>query len=316
MEQRRLGKSSLHVSPLALGGNVFGWTVDEKTAFGLLDSFIANGFNMIDTADSYSRWAPGNKGGESETIIGKWIRQRKNRDKVIIATKVGSDMGQGKRDISKKYILRAAEDSLRRLQTDRIDLYQTHWDVETVPVEETLEAYAQLVDEGKVRWIGASNISPERLRLSLEASDKHGYPRYQALQPEYNLYNREMFEKSYEGICIEENLGVICYYSLVSGFLTGKYRSESDLKKSPRGGGIKKYFTERGFKILQALDKVSDEYHTTPASVAIAWLQSRPSITAPIASATSIVQLQSLMKASEIKLSDEAISLLNTASSY
>ena len=252
MEQRQLGKSSLRVAPVAFGGNVFGWTVDEKTGFQLLDEFVGAGFNLIDTADSYSRWAPGNKGGESETVIGNWMKQRRNRSKVVIATKVGSDMGQGKRDISKQYILKAAEDSLRRLQTDYIDLYQTHWDVETIPVEETLEAYAQLVKEGKVRWIGASNISLERLKMSLEASVKNGYPRYQTLQPEYNMYDREKFEKSYQKICVEENLGVIGYYSLASGFLTGKYRSEADLKKSARGGGIKKYLNERGFRILAA----------------------------------------------------------------
>ncbi len=316
MVQRRLGKSSLVVAPLAFGGNVFGWTVDEKTAFGLLDAFVGAGFNLIDTADSYSRWAPGNKGGESETIIGNWMNQRRNRDKVVVATKVGSDMGQGKRDISRKYILRAVEDSLRRLQTDYIDLYQTHWDVETVPVEETLEAYAYLVKEGKVRWIGASNISPERLKMSLETSDKHGYPRYQTLQPEYNLYERERFEKSYRKICLDENLGVISYYSLASGFLTGKYRSETDLTKSARGGGVRKYLNERGFRILAALDELSNRYDTTPAAIAIAWLQASPSVAAPIASATSLAQLDSLMKASEIKLSDGAVSLLNEASRW
>jgi len=314
MDKRQLGRSSLQVAPLAFGGNVFGWTVDEKTAFRLLDGFVASGYNLIDTADSYSRWAPGNKGGESETIIGNWMKQRRNRNRVLVATKVGSDMGQGKRDISKKYILGAAENSLRRLQTDYIDLYQTHWDVEAVQVEETLEAYAQLVKEGKVKWIGASNISVERLKASLEASDKSGYPRYQSLQPEYNLYDREKFEKYYEKNCLEENLGVVCYYSLASGFLTGKYRSETGLNNSARGNGIKKYLNERGFRILAALDKVAEQYATTPASVAIAWLQSRQSVTAPIASATSITQLDSLLKAAEIKLDDEAISVLNEAS--
>jgi aryl-alcohol dehydrogenase-like predicted oxidoreductase len=316
MVQRKLGRSSLIVAPLAFGGNVFGWTVDEKTAFGLLDTFVGAGFNLIDTADSYSRWAPGNKGGESETIIGNWMKQRRNRDKVVIATKVGSDMGQGKRDISKKYILRAAEDSLWRLQTDYVDLYQTHWDVETIPVEETLEAYAHLVKEGKVRWIGASNISPERLKMSLEASDKHGYPRYQTLQPEYNLCEREKFEKFYRKICLDENLGVISYYSLASGFLTGKYRSEADLTKSARGSGVKKYLNERGFRILAALDEVAKRYDTTPAAVAIAWLQASPSVAAPIASATGLAQLDSLVKASETKLSDEAVSILNEASRW
>jgi aryl-alcohol dehydrogenase-like predicted oxidoreductase len=314
MEKRQLGKSSLEVAPLAFGGNVFGWTVDEKTAFQLLDMFVDGGFNLIDTADSYSRWAPGNKGGESETVIGNWMKSRRNRDKVVVATKVGSDMGEGKRDISKKYILQASEDSLRRLRTDYIDLYQTHWDVETVPVEETLEAYAQLVKEGKVRWIGASNLSPERLKMSLGASDKNGYPRYQTLQPEYNMYDREKFEKSYQQICLTENLGVISYYSLSSGFLTGKYRSEADLRKSARGSGVKKYLNERGLRILSALDLVANRYGTTPASIAIAWLQSRPSIVAPIASATSVGQLESLMKASDIKLDGDAVEMLNKAS--
>ncbi|HUI29548.1 MAG TPA: aldo/keto reductase [Candidatus Acidoferrales bacterium] len=316
MERRQLGRSSLSIAPLAFGGNVFGWTVDETTAFRLLDAFVARGFNLIDTADSYSRWAPGNKGGESEKIIGNWMRQRRNRDEVMIATKVGSDMGQGKRDISRKYILHAAEDSLRRLQTDYLDLYQTHWDVETVPVEETLEAYSQLVTEGKVRWIGASNLSPERLKSSLETSGKKDYPRYQTLQPEYNLYDREKFEMSYEKICLKENLSVISYYSLASGFLTGKYRSEADLQKSARGSGVKKYLTERGFRILSGLDEVAREYDSTPASIAIAWLQSRPSVAAPIASATNLAQLESLMKAAEIKLSDEAVLTLNEASKY
>jgi aryl-alcohol dehydrogenase-like predicted oxidoreductase len=316
MDKRQLGRSSLQVAPFAFGGNVFGWTVDETTAFQLLDAFSAAGYNLIDTADSYSRWAPGNKGGESETIIGNWMKQRRNRDKILVATKVGSDMGQGKRDISKKYILRAAEDSLRRLQTDYIDLYQTHWDVESVPVEETLDAYAQLVKEGKARWIGASNISAIRLNNSLEASDRNGYPRYQALQPQYNLYDREKFEKDFEQICLEENIGVITYYSLASGFLTGKYRSEADLRKTARGSGVKRYLDERGFRILAALDKVTKQYDTTPATIAIAWLQSMPSVTAPIASATSVAQLESLMKAAEIKLGDEAMSVLNEASKW
>ena len=314
MKKRQLGKSSLRVSPIAFGGNVFGWTVDEKTAFQILDAFVAAGFDFIDTANSYSRWVPGNKGGESETVIGNWMKKRNNREKVVIATKVGSDMGQGYKDISGKHILAAVEDSLRRLQTDYIDLYQTHWDVETVPVEETLEAHAHLVKEGKVRWIGASNFTPERLKASLAASKKHGYPRYESLQPIYNLYDRDAFEGSLEQICLDEGLGVIGYYSLASGFLTGKYRSESDLTKSPRGNGIRKYINERGFRILAALDSVADQYHSTPASVAIAWLLARPSVTAPIASATTLAQLEDLTKAAELKLSDEAVALLNSAS--
>jgi aryl-alcohol dehydrogenase-like predicted oxidoreductase len=316
MQKRQLGRSGLQVAPLTFGGNVFGWTIDEATSFQLLDAFTGAGFNLIDTADVYSRWAPGNKGGESETIIGSWMRQRGNRDKVIIATKVGGDMGQGKKDTSKKYILSAVEASLKRLQTDYIDLYQTHWDVEEIPVEETLEAYAQLVKEGKVRVIGASNFSPARLKASLEASKKHGYPRYETYQPHYNLIEREIFEKELEPICEENQLGVINYWSLASGFLTGKYRSEADLDKSPRGAGVKKYLDERGFRILAALDAVAAEYESTPASVALAWLIARPSVTAPIASATSLQQLDSLIKAAGLSLDKAAIRQLNTASDY
>jgi aryl-alcohol dehydrogenase-like predicted oxidoreductase len=314
MKKRQLGRSDLQVAPLAFGGNVFGWTIDEPTSFQLLDNFIAAGFNLVDTADVYSRWVPGNKGGESETIIGNWMRQRGNRDKVIVATKVGADMGQGKKDLSKKYILKAVEDSLQRLQTDYIDLYQTHWDDDTTPVEETLEVYAQLVKEGKVRWIGASNLTPARLTASLEASAKNGYPRYESFQPGYNLYDREGFEKELEPICLEHQVGVISYFSLASGFLSGKYRSESDLSKSVRGGGVKKYLDERGLRILSALDTVAAQYKTTPASVAIAWLIARPSITAPIASATNPEQLADLIRAAELSLDAPAIELLDKAS--
>ena len=316
MNKRQLGKTSIHVSPLAFGGNVFGWTVDEKKSFDLLDAFTAAGFQLIDTANSYSRWLHGNKGGESETIIGNWIKARRNRDEVVIATKVGSDMGQGYRDISKKYILSAVEDSLRRLQTDYIDLYQTHWDVESIPVEETLEAHAQLVKDGKVRFIGASNISAERLRASLEASAKHGYPRYESLQPSYNLYDRKEFETSMQSLCLEEKLGVINYYSLASGFLTGKYRSEADLGKSARGKGIKKYLDARGFRILSALDEISGQYDVPQAAISLAWLTSKPGITAPIASATSIPQLESLVEGANLSLSEESIAALDRASSY
>lgn len=315
MEKRKLGRTSIRIAPIAFGGNVFGWTVDEKKAFELLDAFIGAGFDMIDTANSYSRWAPGNKGGESETIIGNWMKQRGNRDRVIIATKVGSDIGQGHRDISRNHILSAVEDSLRRLQTEYIDLYQTHWDVETVPVEETLEAHAQLVKEGKVRFIGASNFSPTRLKASLEASRRDGYPRYESVQPLYNMYDREGFERSLQKLCLDEEIGVITYYSLASGFLTGKYRSEADLTKSARGNGIKKYLNEKGMRILAALDEVSGEYGTTPASVSLAWLMSRPAVTAPIASATTMLQLESLTKAAELQLTDDAVKRLEQASS-
>lgn len=314
MDKRQLGNSSLYVAPLAFGGNVFGWTVDESTAFQLLDSFAGSGFNLIDTANSYSRWVPGNKGGESETIIGNWMKQRSNRDRIMIATKVGSDIGQGHRDISAKHILAAVEDSLRRLQTDYIDLYQTHWDVESTPVEETLEAHARLVKDGKVRCIGASNFSAERLKSSLEASARYGYPRYESLQPPYNLYDREEFEKDLEKLCEEEHLGVISYYSLASGFLTGKYRTESDLKRSARGKGVSNYMNEKGFRILAALDDISREYATSPATVALAWIMARPSVTAPIASATNLTQLEALVRSADLKLSRDAITRLDKAS--
>lgn len=316
MQKRKLGDSSLEVAPLTLGGNVFGWTIGEKRSFEILDAFVAAGFNLIDTADVYSRWVTGHAGGESETIIGNWMKHRGNRKQVVVATKAGGDMGLGKKDISKKHILKAAEESLKRLQTDHIDLYQTHWDDNETPVEETLSAYQQLIKEGKVRYIGASNLSPQRLLASLEASKKGGLPKYQSFQPEYNLYAREKFEKELEKICVNNNLGVINYYSLAAGFLTGKYRSEADASKSARGEGNKKYLNERGFKILKALDEVAAKHNTTQASVAIAWLIARPSVTAPIASATSLSQLDSLVKATQLHLDMESIRLLDTASAW
>jgi aryl-alcohol dehydrogenase-like predicted oxidoreductase len=316
MQTRQLGRSALQVPPLTLGGNVFGWTIDEASSFTILDGLLDAGFNFIDTADVYARWAPGNQGGESETIIGNWMKQRNNRDKVIVATKVGADMGQGDKNISKKYILEAVEASLKRLQTDYIDLYQTHWDVEETPVEETLDAYAQLIKEGKIRVIGASNFSPARLKAALEASAKHGLPRYESFQPHYNLYEREIFEKELEPICLENNIGVINYWALAAGFLTGKYRSEADLSKSPRGAGVKKYLDARGLRILAALDEVAAEYHTTQASVALAWLIARPSVTAPIASATNLEQLNALIDATELPLNNEAIAKLDEASKW
>lgn len=315
MKKRTLGKSGIEIAPLAFGGNVFGWTIDEKQSFSLLDAFTAAGFNLVDTADVYSRWTPGNKGGESETIIGNWIKQRNNRAGVIIATKVGADMGNGKNN-SKKYILEAVEGSLKRLQTDYIDLYQTHYDDEITPVEETIEVYAQLVKEGKVRAIGTSNMSAERLLKSLETSKTHNYPSYETLQPLYNLYERQKFEEEYESICLEHNISVLNYYALASGFLTGKYRSEDDLGKSSRGGGIKKYLNKRGFAILDALDKVSKEFDTTQASVAIAWLLAKPAVTAPIASATSIQQLETLINGVNLKLTKDAVRLLDKASDW
>jgi aryl-alcohol dehydrogenase-like predicted oxidoreductase len=316
MEKRKLGNTDLNVAPITFGGNVFGWTIDQATSFEVLDGFIEAGFNFIDTADSYSRWKPGNQGGESETIIGNWVKARNNRDDVIIATKVGSDMGNGNKGLSKKYISKAVEDSLRRLQTDYIDLYQSHYDDPETPLEETMEAYDDLIKAGKVRYIGASNISPERLMASLGVSKKNGLASYQTLQPEYNLYSRQQFEEDYEQICIDYNLGVINYYALASGFLTGKYRSEADLDKSQRGGGIKNYLDERGFDILKALDHVAAQYNTSQASVALAWLIARPSVTAPIASVTSLQQLEDLKQAATLTLDKSAMSVLNEASAW
>ena len=316
MQKRKLGNSELEVAPFALGGNVFGFTVDEPTSFKLLDAFIDKGFNLIDTADGYSRWKPGNKGGESETIIGNWMQKKNNRDKVIIATKVGTDMGDGKKGLSKKYILQAVDASLKRLHTDYIDLYQSHFDDLETPVSETIDAYAALVQQGKIRAIGASNMSAERLLASLRYSEQNHLPKYETLQPEYNLYSREKFEKEYQTICLKNDLSVISYFALASGFLTGKYRSEKDLSKSIRGDGIKKYLNARGYRILAALDKTSGRLNSTPASVSLAWLMVQPTIAAPIASATSIDQLDSLVKAVDLQLDEKALNDLNVASSY
>ena len=314
MQKRTLGNTGLEVSPLTLGGNVFGWTIDEKKSFEILDEWVASGFNFVDTADSYSSWVPGNRGGESESIIGNWTKKQGNRNKLIIATKLGSEMGPGKKGLSKKYILEAAEASLRRLQTDYIDLYQSHWPDPQTPYEESLEAYAQLLKQGKVRAIGASNFSARQLTDSLEAAGKNGLPAYQTLQPLYNLYDRSVFENELETICVDNNIGVINYYALASGFLTGKYRTESDLSKSARGGGVGKYLTERGLRILKALEEVAARYNSAVASVSIAWLLTRPAVSAPIASATSSEQLKELTKAVELQLDKNAVELLDTAS--
>lgn len=314
MKKRKLGNSGLEIAPLAFGGNIFGWTADEPTSFRLLDKFAAEGFDFIDTADVYSRFAPGNEGGESETIIGNWMKRSGNREKVIIATKVGMEMGADKKGLSKSYILRSAEDSLKRLQTDYIDLYQSHIDDSQTPLEETLSAFAQLVEQGKVRAIGASNYNAERLAQSLEVSKQLKIPGYESLQPLYNLYDRAEFEEKLEPLCLEKNIGVISYFSLASGFLTGKYRSEADLSKSPRGRRAKGYMNERGYRILDALDKVAKQYNSTPARVSLAWLIARPSVTAPIASATSLEQLDDLIEATRLELDDASIELLNQAS--
>jgi aryl-alcohol dehydrogenase-like predicted oxidoreductase len=314
MEKRKLGQSDLQVAPLAFGGNVFGWTADEKTSFDLLDAFVSAGFNLIDTADVYSNWVPGHQGGESETIIGKWLKHGGKRDKVLIATKVGMEMGAGRKGLSKAYIQAAVDDSLRRLQTDYIDLYFSHQDDPDTPLEETLEAYAKLIEQGKVRAIGASNYGAGRLAAALEVSRRDGLPRYECLQTEYNLYDRADYEQQLEPVCKQYGLGVVTYFSLASGFLTGKYRSEHDLSKSPRGQMVKRYLDQRGLRILDALDRVARQYNTTPASIALAWLIAHPTVTAPIASATSVQQLQSLIEATELKLDDASIALLNQAS--
>jgi len=314
MNRRKLGSSGLEISPLVFGGNVFGWTADEPSSFKLLDAFVAAGFNAIDTADVYSKWAPGHLGGESETILGKWLKRSGNRDKVIVATKVGMEMGPEKKGLSRSYILRAAEDSLQRLQTDYIDLYQSHIDDADTAIEETLGAYADLIAQGKVRAIGASNFTADRFAAALEISKKTGLPRYESLQPNYNLYDRADFEAELEPLCLKEGIGVINYYPLASGFLSGKYRSESDVEKRPRARMLKKYVNERGFKILQALDNVAEKYNATPARVALAWLFARPSITAPIVSATSVEQLNDLVASVELKLDRRSIELLNQAS--
>ena len=314
MIKRKLGNSGLEIAPLAFGGNVFGWTVDEAMSFKLLDAFVAAGFSLVDTADLYSRWVPGNSGGESERIIGNWFKQSGKRDAVVLATKVGMDMGDDRKGLSRKYILRAVEDSLKRLQTDRIDLYQSHTDDPETPLEETLEAYAQLIKEGKVLAIGASNYTEARLAEALVVSEVNGFPRYETLQPEYNLFDRSEYESGLEALCLEKELGVITYYSLASGFLSGKYRSEADLSKSARGQGVKKCLNTRGFRILDALDRVAAAHQATPASVALAWLIARPSVTAPIVSATNLAQLDELVRAATLSLEDNAVALLNEAS--
>lgn len=314
MQRRKLGDSGLEVAPLAVGGNVFGWTADEATSFRLLDAFVEAGFNLVDTADVYSRWAPGNQGGESETILGKWFRQSGKRDRVVLATKVGMEMGPDKKGLSRAYIRQAVEDSLNRLQTDHIDLYQSHRDDESTPLEETLGAFADLIRQGKVRAIGASNYSAERLAEALRVSKELGLPTYSCLQPQYNLCERAGFEDALEPLCIEAGLGVIPYYSLASGFLTGKYRSEADLGARTRGQSVRKYLNDRGFRILAALDEVAGQLESNPARVAIAWLMTRPGITAPIASATSLGQLDDLIEATRLELSPSAIERLNLAS--
>lgn len=314
MDLRELGSSGLMVSPLCLGANVFGWTVEEAASFPILDAFVDSGLNFIDTADVYSKWVPGNTGGESETIIGKWLARGGKRSKIILATKVGMELSPEKKGLSRAYIFQAVEASLRRLQTDYIDLYQAHIDDPATPQEETLEAYSELVKQGKVRAIGASNFKSDRLAAALEISLGHGYPRYESLQPLYNLYDRSEYENDLETFCLDHEIGVIPFFSLASGFLTGKYRSEADLAKYPRGSRVQKYLNERGLKILAALDEVAATYGSTPGKVALAWMIARPSITAPIASATSVDQLNDLVSATNLKLDAASIDELNLAS--
>ena len=314
MDKRKLGNSGLKIAPLIFGGNVFGWTADEATSFTLLDRFVGAGFDCIDTADVYSKWVPGHRGGESETIVGNWLKARGNRDKVVIASKVGMEMpgiGQGLR---RAYIMARVEDSLKRLKTDYIDLYQSHSDDKETPFEETLGAYQRLIEQGKVRAIGASNIEAPRLAGALEASADHKLPRYETLQPLYNLSDRAGFESALQGLCVKENVGVIPYYALAAGFLTGKYRSEADFAKSPRGGRMPGYLNARGRRILSALDAVAARAKATPAQVALAWLRDRPAVTAPIASATSLDQLDELLAGSRLALAADAVAELDKAS--
>ncbi|MDR3534825.1 MAG: aldo/keto reductase [Rhodopila sp.] len=314
MEKRRLGQSSLEVPPITFGCNVFGWTVDEKTSFALLDAWLDAGFNFLDTADVYSRWHPGNSGGESEAIIGKWMKARGNRDKVVVATKLGIEMGPGKMGLSRAYMQQAVEDSLRRLQTDYIDLYQSHRDDPETPIEETLSSYGDLIKQGKVREIGASNFSAARLAESLKISTEKGLPRYQSLQPLYSLVERAEFEGPLEDLCLKEKVGVIGFYSLASGFLTGKYRSRADMEGRTRGPRVEKYLNDYGFGVLKALDEVAKRYEAKPGQIALAWLIARPSVTAPIASATNLEQLAELVEAAEIELDAESIQKIDEAS--
>jgi aryl-alcohol dehydrogenase-like predicted oxidoreductase len=314
MHSRRLGRTDLDIAPLVLGGNVFGWTADKNASFAVLDRFLAAGLNAIDTADVYSSWAPGNSGGESETIIGEWMKARGNRSRVIVVTKVGSPMGKGKEGLKPGYIAEAAEASLKRLQTDVIDLYLSHWPDMATPVEETLGAYQRLIEQGKIRWCGASNLSVKLLEAALAAAKAKGLPRYEVLQPEYNLADRREFENGLADLCQREQIGVITYFSLAKGFLSGKYRSEADLTKSPRGEGVKAYLNSRGFRILDALEAVAARHKAKPAEVALAWAMARPRVTAPIASATSVEQVDSLVRATELALTGADMDALNAAS--
>ncbi len=315
MEKRTVKNTDLEVAPVNFGGNVFGWTLDEQQSFAILDKFFDKGFNFIDTADTYSWWVNG-KGGQSEEIIGKWMKSRGNRNDLVIATKVGSETEEHGYDISRKHILKSVDESLLRLQTDHIDLYYTHFDDKETPVEETLSAYDEVIKAGKVRYIGASNVSPERLKESFKAAKEHNLPKYVALQPHYNLMEREGFETDYAPLAEEYGLSVFPYWSLAAGFLTGKYHDESDLSKSQRGEGVKKYLNPKGLEVLKALDQISGRHNAKPATVALAWLLANPLITAPIVSATSESQLETLFAAPELHLDHEDTELLNKASGF
>jgi len=317
MERRVLGRTGLHISPLVFGGNVFGWTVDQPTAFSLLDRFIDAGLNAIDTADVYSKWVPGNRGGESETIIGNWLKaDSSRRERVFLITKVGSPLGEDKKGLSRRRIVQAVEDSLSRLQTDHIDLYLSHFPDPEIPIEETLRAYELLIRDGKVRAIGASNYDAEQLEDALATALTKGLPRYEVLQPEYNLYDRDAFEGPLRDLCLEQGLGVITYYSLASGFLSGKYRTRADLGKSARGSAVEKYLDARGMRIIDALEAVAANHEASAAEVALAWLIAQEGVTAPIASATTEAQLDSLVRATQLELTAANMAQLDTASAF
>jgi aryl-alcohol dehydrogenase-like predicted oxidoreductase len=314
MKSRALGKTGIEIAPLVLGGNVFGWTADEPRSFELLDRAAAAGLNTIDTADAYSAWVPGNVGGESETILGKWLKRSGRRNTTVVITKVGSAVGPYKKDLTAKHILAAAEDSLRRLQTDQIDVYFSHWPDPTTRIDETLGAYRTLIDQGKVRAIGASNYNAPQLQQALKAAIESSLPRYEVAEPEYNLYDRASFEGALQDTCVAEGLGVITYFSLASGFLTGKYRSKADFGKTPRGKMVEKYLDARGVRILGALDSVARAHDAKPSEVALAWLMRQPGVTAPIASATSREQLDGLVRAIQLTLTESDLRALSDAS--
>ncbi|OHV07574.1 aldo/keto reductase [Kushneria phosphatilytica] len=314
MEQRKPGNTTLTTAPLIFGGNVFGWTLNDQESFDMIDAWLDAGYNAIDTADFYSRWAEGHSGGESEAVLGRYFRQRGNRDRIMLTSKVGMDLGDGKKGLGKERIMHAIEQSLQRLQTDYLDLYLSHRDDPDTPLEETLDAYMRLIEQGKVRYIGASNYTGARLEEALDISQRQALPRYEVLQPFYNLYDRFDYEQDLAPVARKHGIGVTPYFSLASGFLTGKYRSREDARGKSREQFVDKYFDERGMRILDALDSVAERLDASPASVSLAWLMAQPTVTAPIVSATSANQLAQLRKATEITLDDDALDQLNQAS--